>query len=121
MARAFSDKEKDAIRSSLLEKGREMFGAYGLKRTGVAELARAVGIAPGSFYSFFGSKEELLFAVMEEEEKRIHSHFASLLSGDLTRAKLKQLLIEGVAMAEENSVLRMLMDPEVYQRVLRKL
>lgn len=106
MARAFSDKEKEAIRSALLEKGREMFGAYGLKRTGVAELARAVGIAPGSFYSFFDSKEELLFAVMEEEEKRIHVHFASLLSGDLTRSKLKQLLVEGVAIAEENSLLR---------------
>lgn len=121
MARAFSDREKDAIRAALLEKGREMFGAYGLKRTGVAELARAVGIAPGSFYSFFGSKEELLFAVMEEEEKRIHAHFAALLSCDLTRSKLKRLLVEGVALAEENSVLRQLMDPEVYQRVLRKL
>ncbi len=121
MTRAFSDKEKESIRAALLEKGREMFGVYGLKRTGVAELAQAVGIAPGSFYSFFGSKEELLFAIMEEEEKQIHSHFAALLSGDLTREKLKRLLVEGVAVADANLIVRQLLDPEVYHRVIRKL
>lgn len=121
MSRAFSAKEIDAIRKTLIEKGKVLFANQGLKKTGIAELAKAAGIAQGSFYKFFGSKEELLFAIMEEEEKRIHETLTDKVAGNLTRAKLKDLLVNGLAFAESNPVIRLMMDPEVYQQVVRKL
>lgn len=37
----------------------------GMKKTSVEQLTRAVGIAKGSFYKFYESKEMLFFAVLE--------------------------------------------------------
>lgn len=121
MARAFSIKEKEAITKVLIEKGRELFARQGLKRTNIAELSQSAGIAQGSFYSFFGSKEELLFAVIEEEEKQIHSTMFQAVSGNPTREKIKFLLVQGLAIAESNTIIRQLLDPEIYQRLVRKL
>ena len=121
MTRAFTDKENEVIKKTLLKTGREMFATLGLKKTGVAELTRAAGIAQGSFYNFYGSKEELFFALMEEEERLIQAKFSQLLSGELTKEKLKLLLVEGLAVAESNTIIKQMMDPEIYQKVVRKL
>jgi AcrR family transcriptional regulator len=61
MPRGFSDREKELIHDSLLMKGRELFINYGLKKTSIADLCREAGIALGSFYIFYSSKEEKLY------------------------------------------------------------
>jgi AcrR family transcriptional regulator len=66
---AFTVDERERIRLSLLEAGRDAFGTFGLKRTRIEDIARSSGIAKGSFYLFFDSKEELCFTLLEEEEK----------------------------------------------------
>jgi len=71
LPRGFSEHEREAIRAKLIEEGRRLFDRYGLSRTTVDELSAAAGIAKGSFYKFFGSKELLCMAVLEEEETRI--------------------------------------------------
>ena len=52
------------IRERLLAAGRELFARYGLRKTTVEELARAAGIAKGTFYLFFPSKEALYAEVL---------------------------------------------------------
>jgi AcrR family transcriptional regulator len=68
MPRAFSPEERETIRRHLREKGEELFEAYGLKKTTVADITQAVGISKGSFYLFYGSKEELLLEILEQIE-----------------------------------------------------
>jgi AcrR family transcriptional regulator len=68
MPRAFSPEERETIRRQLREKGEELFQAYGLKKTTVADITQAVGISKGSFYLFYGSKEELLLEILEQIE-----------------------------------------------------
>ena len=41
MPKAFSTKEKEIIRQTLLDAGRKQFSQFGLRKTNVAELARA--------------------------------------------------------------------------------
>jgi len=65
----FKEEERERIRDVLLEKGKELISRQGLKKTTVEELAEAAGIAKGTFYHFFGSKEELCFALMGKEEE----------------------------------------------------
>jgi len=69
MTRSFSDAEKRDITKQLLSRGKELFERYGLKKTSVEELTRAVGIGQGSFYIFFDSKEELFFEILDAEER----------------------------------------------------
>ena len=52
------------IKERLLAAGRELFARYGLRKTTVEELARAAGIAKGTFYLFFPSKEALYAEVL---------------------------------------------------------
>src|SRR5918912_2045574 len=68
MPKGFSEREKEIIRSSLLEKGRVLFGTYGIKKTNVEDLTRAAGISKGAFYLFYDSKEELFFEILEQFE-----------------------------------------------------
>lgn len=63
----FDDAERERIRGALIESGRELFARYGLKKTTVAELTDAVGIADGTFYRFFDSKLDLYVTVLERE------------------------------------------------------
>lgn len=79
MARAFTQTGKELIRQNLLRKGREYFIKYGLKKTSVDELAQAAGIAKGSFYKFYDSKEALFLAIHEETEEKLQMEMAQKL------------------------------------------
>ena len=64
----FKEADKASIREKLLSEGKKLFQRYGLRKTNVAELARAAGIAKGTFYHFFESKEDLCMAIFDLEE-----------------------------------------------------
>lgn len=71
MPKGFSEDEKILIRQSIINSGKNLFSSYGLKKTGIKDITNAVGIAQGSFYIFFSSKEELYFEILEQEEKNV--------------------------------------------------
>lgn len=55
-----------SARGKLLAKAAHLFKEKGYERTTVRDLASAVGIQSGSIFHHFRSKEDILFAVMEE-------------------------------------------------------
>jgi AcrR family transcriptional regulator len=65
MARGFSEQELTEIRKQLIDEARHQYRTRGFK-SGIKDLTDAIGIAPGSFYKFFTSKEELIFTILEE-------------------------------------------------------
>ena len=66
---AFTDYETEQLRKALLKETRHCAVTLGMKKTSVDQLTKAVGIAKGSFYKFYESKEMAFFAVLEN----IHS------------------------------------------------
>ena len=62
---AFTDYETEQLRKALLKETRHCAVTLGMKKTSVEQLTKAVGIAKGSFYKFYESKEMLFFAVLE--------------------------------------------------------
>ena len=62
---AFTDYETEQLRKALLKETRHCAVTLGMKKTSVEQLAKAVGIAKGSFYKFYESKKMLFFAVLE--------------------------------------------------------
>ncbi|OKZ58115.1 MAG: TetR family transcriptional regulator [Clostridiales bacterium 45_37] len=62
---AFTDFETEQLRKALLKETRHCAVTLGMKKTSVDQLTKAVGIAKGSFYKFYESKEMLFFAVLE--------------------------------------------------------
>ena len=62
---AFTKYETEQLRKALLKETRHCAVTLGMKKTSVDQLTKAVGIAKGSFYKFYESKEMLFFAVLE--------------------------------------------------------
>ena len=79
---AFTDYETEQLRKALLKETRHCAVTLGMKKTSVDQLTKAVGIAKGSFYKFYESKEMLFFAVLENihsELYRVADHAQLLL------------------------------------------
>src|SRR2546421_5053776 len=53
-------------RARILAAAEERFAAFGYRRTGIGEIARDAGVAPGTLYRYFENKEEVFRAVMRE-------------------------------------------------------
>lgn len=64
MPKIFSDEDRESIRNNLLENGKAMLERKSYKDISIAEIAEESGIAKGTFYNFFGSKEEFFYEVM---------------------------------------------------------
>lgn len=57
----FTAMEKQTIFSKLDEEGYKALKKCGLKKLNIRDLAKAVGIATGTFYNFFPSKEDFVY------------------------------------------------------------
>ena len=66
MPRALTEQEKGSQRQRLLEKGREAIISYGIRKVSVEDIAKAAGMAKGTFYQHFESKEDYFFALIEK-------------------------------------------------------
>lgn len=122
MAKKFSEEEKASIRSRLIEQARHCFSTLGLKKTSVADMTKAAGIAQGSFYLFFESKEELYLEILQQEEARIQQLLMERYFSEqtLTKESFRQFLRDSFAIMENNPLLRQLHEEETMAILLRK-
>lgn len=123
MARSFSQQERNRIRDRLMTEGKELFTRYGLQKTNVAELTEAAGIAKGSFYSFFPSKEALYFEIFRREEQQLRERVVETLNPEepLTRDRFRLFLKQAFRLIEENPFIRRIYLHEDYDRLIRGL
>ena len=75
MPNAFTEEESKQIRQELILAGIRLSKELGVQKMSVEKLTAAVGIAKGSFYLFFGSKEDFILEVAayasEETQKML--------------------------------------------------
>ena len=116
MPRAFREDERSRIESRLVETGRVLFERQGLRKTNVAELARAAGIGKGSFYLFYPTKEALFLAISDRFEADLKAEFVRELdrmrrSGASVRALLSRYFELHFEVFERHPFLALLTDP----------
>ena len=58
-------------RKKIVDKAWELFAKNGYKETKVEDITKDLGISKGSFYTYFATKEELLYEVLEKIKKEI--------------------------------------------------
>lgn len=75
----FSKQEKQLISQKLVTVAEKLFCAHGLKKVTVEEITKAAGIAKGSFYAFYPSKEELYFHLLVNCQKDLWQKMAEYL------------------------------------------
>lgn len=77
----FTKEQQDEIREQLFHAGILYLKKYGVQKMTVDKLAATVGIAKGSFYNFYESKEEFLFALTEYADGKIEEMLNRKLNG----------------------------------------
>ncbi|MGE0078526.1 MAG: TetR/AcrR family transcriptional regulator [Bacteroidales bacterium] len=68
------------MKRRLLQVSRDMFLRYGYSKIRIDEIAAELNISKKTIYNHFGSKEELLFEVIEMSKLEIEQEFAAIES-----------------------------------------
>ena len=75
--RAVSAQDKSQRRDEIMAAAKEVFARKGFHDTTIADIAKRAGLAYGSIYWYFDSKDELFHALMAVEESALRSHVAA--------------------------------------------
>ncbi|HVT71311.1 MAG TPA: TetR/AcrR family transcriptional regulator [Trebonia sp.] len=81
-------------RDRILRAGRSLIEQRGYTALGVAEICAEAGVPKGSFYHFFGTKESLGLAVIDEHWAAQKRAWADILSGEQAPLERLRLLFE---------------------------
>lgn len=110
MGKAFSKEESEIIRNEIIRNAEETFAIKGLKKARVEDITTAVGIAKGSFYKFFSSKEILFMEILNKLDFECKQRFNKFETENLLDNKLnfKAFFTEIFNLFSENILLKKL-------------
>ncbi len=92
--RARTFEEKNRVFREIIQKGRELFLRYGVGRFTLRALANELGMGQASLYTYFQSKRELWFAIVEEDFRKVDQKIEELVRNHKGK---NILLIEQIA------------------------
>ncbi|GAA1290017.1 TetR/AcrR family transcriptional regulator [Pseudonocardia aurantiaca] len=74
----------------------EVFARHGYHGTGIAELAKAVGLGRGALYHYIESKEALLYAISRTQVDRMNAHAETTLRAGYAPEELLHEMARGL-------------------------
>lgn len=118
MPKVISEEERERTKQSLRQVSIKLIKSKGLRRITVEDIAKAVGIAKGSFYFYYQTKEELLYEVIKAAEKKMFETVMAFRfdEGDF-KQNVKQVLYD-IYLAPDSIALYI--QPEDIECFLRK-
>ncbi|MBN3524408.1 TetR/AcrR family transcriptional regulator [Paenibacillus apiarius] len=119
MPKIVTEHEKEMVREAMYTKGIELIRKKGVKRVTVEDITIATNIGKGSFYSYYNSKEELLYTIIKKNEQSMFERVEALLSEEIhVKEKIVRALKE-IYLATDSIVLYV--SPSDIEYLLRKL
>lgn len=90
-------KDPEVRRQEIIEAAQRLFDSDGYTKTSVETIIREAGIAKGTFYYYFKSKQDILRAIVESIVEDVKDYFNSIVENDALTAldKLKEIFIGG--------------------------
>ena len=82
MPAIFSEEERRGLRLRMLDIGWELLRDKGFRALRVEDVARRAGLAKGTFYHFFPSKDAFLQEMVAENRRELSSEVEGLLSDE---------------------------------------
>lgn len=125
MAKHFSDYEKQIIKLNMLKEGKKLFEKYGIKKTSIDKIVKSVGIAKGSFYNFYESKESMAYDLILDIEAKMHDEEMKNLHSFLQKFEypeaLKYTVWKSLNYMNEEPLLRVLNNPQLLNEIWSKM
>ena len=128
---AYSEEDRERIRTELVRVGLELMAKQGIQHTTVEQIYKKVGISRTFFYSFFATKEDLVVEMLYLQQPKIIEYVQRLMNNpDLNwRDAVKEFLYaccygekNGIAVltVEEQQLLFKRLSKESYQMFRQK-
>src|SRR5438876_1749922 len=91
--RSLKEKQRGEREALILQAAEEVLMEKGYYETSIEEIAARVGIAKGTVYLHFPSKEDLVFAIFERDMQKLAEFIDATVSSSITaRGKLEAIL-----------------------------
>ncbi len=81
-------------KEKLLKTAIDLFAAKGFRGTSIRDIAQAMGMSISNIYHYFGSKEGLLLAILEESSQRLVDRLKEITQKDMEPLERFKLLLE---------------------------
>ncbi|MFW6035448.1 MAG: TetR/AcrR family transcriptional regulator [Halothermotrichaceae bacterium] len=109
------------IEKKLINKSSELFLKKGFKDTSVSEITERAGIATGTFYNYFSSKEELFLIIFIEENNKLKKEIMADLDFEGNTVEIiKYLVYKFLYGMQENIVLREFFNQNTFNKIEKK-
>lgn len=108
----------DEKKSRIKETAREVFLQNGYKNTNIAEIAKRSGMAVGSFYKYYDSKEDIFLEVYFSENEEVRERIIRSIDWDARiEHVLEQFFSALSANILKNNILREWYNPSVSDKI----
>ncbi|MGF1511703.1 MAG: TetR/AcrR family transcriptional regulator [Myxococcota bacterium] len=105
-------------RRRIIDAAVQIFAAKGFFGSRVSEIADAAGVADGTIYLYFKSKDEILISLFEERMTEINRRFAAILAEcPEPEERLRRYLTEHLRLVAEQPKLMQVLTVELRQSV----
>lgn len=85
---------QDAVRTAILDAGRDLFAKFGYKKTTMEDIALRLRKGKSSLYYYFKNKEEIFQAVIELESEMLESKLMEVVKSNAApREKMSNYII----------------------------
>ena len=93
---------KRDTRAELIAAGMSLLATQGYNATGIEAVLKQAGVPKGSFYHYFGSKEEFGLAVIDHFAERFSQRLDAFLArvSGLSRARVQRLMEGGLVLVD---------------------
>ncbi len=92
----------------------DVFSKKGYKATGISEIARQAGVAVGSFYNYYESKEAIFLDIYIDENNRVRQAMIEELDWEIDMIDLiSQLFAQSRALVSSNKILAEWYNPAI--------
>ncbi len=102
----------------IYDSAKALFGMKGFKDTNISEITKKAGMAVGTFYNYYSSKEKLFMDIfLEENAKLKQTCFQSLDLGQSPLLVVRQMLKLNVEGMKENPILKEWYNKSVFEKL----
>ncbi len=106
----------------LFNVARERFIQKGFKKTSISEITQKAGVAVGTFYNFYSSKEEVFMDVFLKEDQKLKKQIMTSIDFDREISTvLRQLIPELLEGMKENPILAEWYQKENFKNIINKV
>lgn len=99
------EEARGAYREAILRAAERVFVKSGFYATRMADIAKEAGVAVGTLYNYFDSREVILSDLLSLRHKEFHARVVAAAVAEDPLTRLRQMVDECFALTEENGAL----------------